>query len=103
MDKQEKTITVELTEEELNMIHDVFDELTRESLHKWTTLIPKEGEYRSTECFQQWLITGKFDDVRRKARIALGLEKPLTDEELDEKIEKEEKIIPIELFRCILD
>lgn len=42
--QQEKKIAVEFTEEELNIIHDVFDELTSESLRKWTTLIPEHGE-----------------------------------------------------------
>lgn len=78
----------ELTQTDFYIIHVVFDELTRKSLGKWTTLIPKEGKYRSTECFQQWLITGQFNNIRRKARIALGLEKEVVEEELD-RMEKE--------------
>jgi len=96
-----KTITVKFIEEELNIIHDVFDALTKENLHQWTTLIPKEKEYHSAECFQQWLITGKFDGIRHKIRISLGLEKPLTDEELDQQIKEAEKIISFEVFKDI--
>lgn len=101
--QQEKKITVEFTEEELNIIHDVFDELTGESLRKWTTLIPEHGEYRSTECFQQWLTTGKFDRIRRRSRIALGLEKELTEEEVKKQLDEAEKMIAVEVFRGILE
>ena len=75
MDKGEKTYTIELTEEEVRIVHDVFNELSNESLEKWTTLIPQEGEYRSQECYQQWLTTGKFHSIRMKSGCALEQEK----------------------------
>ncbi len=74
MDKEEKNYVVEFSEEELNMVHDIFDELTGRSLEKWTTLLPSKGEYRSEECFEQWQATGLFDDVRSKAARALGID-----------------------------
>lgn len=71
MGKGEKTYTIELTEEEMQIVSDVFNELTNESLAKWTTLIPSEGEYRSQKCFQQWLTTGKLQGIRAKISSAL--------------------------------
>ena len=75
MGKGEKTYTIELTEEEIQIVSDVFNELTNESLAKWTTLIPPEGEYRSQECFQQWLNTGKLQGIRAKVNSALKPDK----------------------------
>lgn len=71
MGKREKTYSIELTEEEMQIVSDVFNELTNESLAKWTTLIPPEGEYRSQECFQQWLATGQLQGIRAKISSAL--------------------------------
>lgn len=79
----DKKYTVDFSEQELIMIYDVFSELTGKSLEKWTTLLPKKGEYRSSDCFQQWLMTGMFDDVRGKAARELGFEAPISDEEED--------------------
>lgn len=73
MDK-EKKLVVNFTEEELQMIYDVFDELTTENLCKWTTLIQTKEAYKRTECFQHWLTTGMFDIVRLKAKNALEME-----------------------------
>lgn len=83
MDKEEKKYVIEFSKEELNLINDVFTELTCNSLEKWTTLLPPKGEYRSRECFQQWLITGMFNEVRYRAARALGLETPISDEDSD--------------------
>lgn len=98
----DKTYTITLTEEEMMIVHDVFDELTRENLHEWTKLIPKHGEYRSTECFQQWLLTGKFNDIRHKASISLGYEEEKSEEqvlkEANEAIEKYEREAVIKIF-----
>lgn len=78
MEKREKSYAVQFSAEELHMIYDVFDELMGASLKKWTTLLPKVGEYRSSKCFQQWLITGMFDTVRQKAAAALRYEAPVS-------------------------
>ena len=67
----QKTYQLEVTEEELKLIHDVFKELTEENFHKWFTMIPNQGERRSEECFQQWLTTDKYNSVRHKANILL--------------------------------
>ena len=81
LEKKDKEYTIQFSINELNMIYDVFTELTGESLSKWTTLLPKLNEFRSSECFQQWLITGMFDAVRYKAAVILGLELPETLED----------------------
>lgn len=99
MDK-EKTYTIEFTEEEMRIVHDVFNELTNESLAKWTTLIPQEGEYRSQECFQQWLTTGKFHSIRMKSGCILGIEKTHSNIEGDRNCN--EKIESVKVFRGFL-
>lgn len=71
MEKGEKKYTIELSEEEMQIVYDVFSEMTNASLAKWTTLIPEEGEYRSRECFHQWLTTGKLHNIREKIGFAL--------------------------------
>lgn len=85
---EDKIYTLIFTEEELQMVYDVFDELAKENLHQWTTLIPKKGEYRSTECYQQWLLTGKFNKIRRKASIALGYEEDKTKEQILKEVQE---------------
>lgn len=99
MDK-EKTYTVVLTEEEMRIVYDVFNELTNESLAKWTTLIPQEGEYRSQECFRQWLTTGKFHSIRMKSGCILGIEKTHSNIEGDRNCD--EKIESVKVFRGFL-
>lgn len=87
LEKKDKEYTIQFSINELNMIYDVFTELTGESLSKWTTLLPKLNEFRSSECFQQWLITGMFDAVRYKAAVILGLELP---DSLEEDLQNDE-------------
>lgn len=67
-----KLYQLEVTEYELQMIHDVFTELEGESLERWTRLLPQNGEYRSTECFKTWLETGMFKAVCDRTGAALG-------------------------------
>ena len=100
MDKGEKTYTIAFTEEEIQIVHNVFNELTNKSLAKWTTLIPQEGEYRSQECFQQWLTTGKFHSIRMKLGRVLGIEKNYSN--CGENGNGNERIEPIEVFRGFL-
>ncbi len=100
MEKGEKTYTIEFTEEEIRIVHDVFNELTNESLAKWTTLIPQEGEYRSQECFQQWLTTGKFHSIRMKSECILGIEKTHSNRRGDSSGEEQKEAI--EVFRGFL-
>ena len=70
---REKNYIIEFAESELEIMHDVFDKLTRASLGKWTTFID-DGKYGSIECSKQWHITNEFDNIRRKVRIALDAE-----------------------------
>lgn len=65
-----KTYNLELTEKELIIIHEVFDELTSKSLKQWTTYIDN-GEFGTTECNRQWDITGKINSIREKAEALL--------------------------------
>lgn len=78
-----KLYQLEVTEYELQMIHDVFMELEQASLEKWTHLIPKKGEYRSTECFKSWLETGMFKAVCDRTGSALGY-REVDDEEKED-------------------
>lgn len=78
-----KLYQLEVTEYELQMIHDVFTELEGKSLEKWISLIPRNGEYRSTECFKTWLETGMFKAICDRTAAALGYR------ELDGKEEDE--------------
>lgn len=65
---EESGISVEFTKEELSIIYEVFNKLANRSLAKWTSLIPKDGEYRSEECFRQWILTGKLHRIRSKIK-----------------------------------
>lgn len=78
-----KLYQLEVTEYELQIIHDVFMELEGESLEKWTHLIPQNGEYRSTECFKSWLETGMFKAVCDRTAAALGY-REVDDEEKED-------------------
>lgn len=84
---------LEVTEYELQMIHDVFRELEEESLEKWTHLIPKNGEYRSTECFKSWLETGMFKAVCDRTAAALGYRELAGEEEAECKLQDSAYIV----------
>ena len=79
--------SVEFTKEELTVIQRFFHALTTESLKKWMSLIPDQGGRISPQCQEQWHITNVYDEVRRKTGIALGLEKPVSEKELEKMME----------------
>lgn len=65
-----KKITLELTVEELQLIYDVFESKTKESLLKWTEYISQKNI--GTESNLQWALTGMYHDIMYKSGIALG-------------------------------
>ena len=84
---KDDSYSIEFTREELTVIQRFFHVLTTESLKKWMSLVPAQGGRISPQCQEQWHMTNVYDEVRRKTGIALGLEKPVSEKELEKMME----------------
>ena len=68
-----KTYILEVTESELEIIHDTFRQLTKDNVSKWLNYV-KENEYVTPECFKQWLKASDCNSIRIKAKEILSKE-----------------------------
>lgn len=67
--KDEK-YTLHLTEEELDLILETFNELTSKHLRTWHDMIMKDG--KTKESTKLWRLTDNCADIRDKAKLLKG-------------------------------
>lgn len=69
MNHENTVFSLNLTEEELMVIFDVFTELTDCNYTRHTRML--SHEYKKTDCFKDWQTSGLFHSVMKKAQLAL--------------------------------